>query len=109
MSNEKTTPAPWLIARNQNYYYLCNTDGENILSGCDGDAHELAKANAKLAASAPVLRDIVEKQTEYIKFLSDEIGRKASYLECHGMGCSTEIIEQGIQIRKEIETLKQQL
>lgn len=113
MSNEKTTPTQELKKRyydetgTMSYTYVPQTTTTDI-NKYEINPHYIEWLE-KLAASAPVLRDLVEKQGEYIKFLGDEIHRKASYLECHGMGCSTETIEQGIKLRSEIEQLKQKL
>lgn len=67
------------------------------------------KTLREMADEYPILKQLVEKQQEYIKFLGDEIKRTASYLICHGMGCSTGIIDQGIELREQMEQLKSRL
>ena len=105
MSKEITTPAPWYAMTDQNgnwqlqegreYYHPY----ENLLHF--SDFPDEAEANAKLAAQAPVLRDIVEKQTEYIKI--------ANVMIYEGLTRYSEHESRLSKLRDGIETLKQQL
>lgn len=92
---DETTPSPWYIEQDADTWHLLDGKSNDLLSECDMPV-EVAKANAKLAASAPILKELVEKQDELIKL--------------HDLWeWSHENVEQMDVLYKEIETLKSKL
>jgi hypothetical protein len=55
------------------------------------------------------LQNLIAAQKIYIQFLGDEINRTASFLHIHRMTPPIEIIHKGIELRKQIEQLEQQI
>lgn len=99
--DKQTTPAPWIVVespngdlgiRNEGGYLFFSSkpthyEGQDERYLCEMDERS---ANAKLAASAPILKELVEKQDQLIRIYSDVI------------------IPDG-KLYKEIETLKAKL
>ena len=55
------------------------------------------------------MKELIEKQKEYIKFLSRIIDDNAVFLEIHHCGASQEDINEGKGLRDEISVLEAQL
>jgi hypothetical protein len=90
----KTTPVPWKVAEYNGLFKLeIGEDGLNVFN--EGDCDE-AEANAKLAASSPILQQIVEKQDELIRLHELE-------------NWTHEDVEQMDKLSLEIESLKQSI
>ena len=52
------------------------------------------------------MKDLVKAQKEYIKFLSDEYDKLASFGAVHDWNWSQEIIDEEIRLRKRIDDLE---
>jgi hypothetical protein len=55
------------------------------------------------------MKEIIEKQKEYIKFLGQIINDNAHFLSIHHCGASQEEINEGKRLRDEISILEKQL
>lgn len=111
LMNKETTPGPWYAVFVSFGWRLHNKptyQATDLLYAGNGN-EETAEANAKLASQAPILKELVEKQEEYIKFLGDYLSGITGFLKVHGMECTDEEFEEGQRHREEIETLKSQL
>jgi hypothetical protein len=94
----KTTPPPWYAVEYAGDWVLQSVDmyGPDDLLSAENVGKELAEANAKLAASAPILKLLVEKQEEWINELILTIPISGDYTTA-------------LRLQNEIEILKQQL
>ena len=54
-------------------------------------------------------KQYVEKLEAYIEFLGEEIGFNAAYLSVHGIHCSDERYQKGIEFRSEISQFKSEV
>jgi len=52
------------------------------------------------------MKDLINKQREYIEFLGKEIQDVSSFLIIHGWRCPQDVIEKGGKLREEIKQLE---
>ena len=90
----ETTPAPWSVGKCGNEYFLLTECHPYDILALDNMGDDIAKANAKLASQAPVLKELVEKQQEYIKFLESYANGIMAPIYCDGKLKFIEKIEQ---------------